>query len=721
MKACILAGGQGTRLRPLTENVPKPMTPLLSRPVLEYILRLLRAQGVRDIAVTTAYLAPVIESAFGDGTEWGLQLHWYREAVPMGTAGSVKACADFLGGEDPFLVISGDCICDFDLSPLTSLQREYGADAALALYRSPDPLEYGLVAAGPDGRVERFVEKPAWGQVCTDTVNTGIYLLHPRVLKLIPEDRPFDFSCELFPLLLEKGTLYARALEGYWCDIGDCAAYLRCTQDMLKGRVRAEAFGLNSLTPPAPAFPDATIFEPCCIDPGARIAPGAVIGPCTVLGPGAGIGECAVVEGSVVEGAAVGAGAEIRGAILCPGAAAGERSRIGEGCVIGDSAEIGADAVVSDGARIWPGAIVPADARVRESLPGGSSRTLLISEDGTLCGPLRTEDGVSLGMALAELTGGGTAALGCDASPVSDALLCAAESGLRACGGRALRHDAAFEAVARFAVTLSHAGAGAYVTAKDGVPSVRLFDAAGRSPDRAAVRKLEGALLRRDVRRVSSAAVGETRILTGLADLYRAACPAADCAGARVHVDGDSPAAVLLRQLLSDRGAALSAGAYVVWRPSADGMRLEALDEDGDLLDDPDLRALENAAAGEVSEDGLRRAVRLTAALARGNTLASLAAQLPKRASESRDLDLRHPRGAVMRETAALLREKAGPRHLLDDAVGLTDGTAAVRVQPLSDRGALRILAQAKMAEAAAELCDFVETLVRQADEHAHN
>ena len=156
MKACILAGGQGTRLRPLTENVPKPMTPLLSRPVLEYILRLLRHVGVRDIAVTTAYLAPVIESAFGDGAEWGLRLRYFRETAPLGTAGSVRACAAFLDGE-PFLVLSGDCLCDFDLSPLAALQRDRDADAVLALYESPDPLEYGLVEADE----EHITLKPA--------------------------------------------------------------------------------------------------------------------------------------------------------------------------------------------------------------------------------------------------------------------------------------------------------------------------------------------------------------------------------------------------------------------------------------------------------------------------------------------------------------------------------------------------------------------------------
>ena len=742
MKACILAGGQGTRLRPLTENVPKPMTPLLSRPVLEYILRLLRHAGVRDIAVTTAYLAPVIESAFGDGAEWGLRLRYFRETLPLGTAGSVRACAAFLDGE-PFLVLSGDCLCDFDLSPLAALQRDRDADAVLALYESPDPLEYGLVEADEEGRVERFVEKPAWGQVRTDTVNTGIYLLHPRVLDRIPENTPYDFSRDLFPQLLRDGKLYARALPGYWCDIGDCGAYLRCTRDLLDGRVRTEAFELDKPAP-LPDFPGATICAPCRVSPGARIAPGAVVGPYTVLGPGTEVGECAAVENSVCEGARIGAGAEVRGAILCPGSRVGERARVGEGCVLGDDADVGADAVVSDGARIWPGTVVPPDARVRESLPeGAAGRTLRFAEDGTLYGPLRTEDGVSLGMALAGLTGGGAAALGCDASPVSDTLLCAMESGLRACGGRALRHDAAFEAVARFAVPLSGADAGAFVTAADGIPSVRLFAADGGMPDRSAIRKLEGALLRRDVRRVSPAAVGETRALTGLADLYRAACPSADCAGARVHVEGDFPAAVLLRQLLSDRGAALSAGAWVTWRPAADGMTLSALDEDGNTLDDAALRSLESGAAPEdagdhfpapdagrspdnekspapaksTAPDALQRAVRLTARLAGGETLAALAARLPKRASESRDLPLRHPRGAVMRETAALLRETDAPWRPLADAVGLTDGDAAARVQPLADRGALRILAQAQTAEAAAELCDFMEKLVRQADE----
>ena len=718
MKACILAGGQGTRLRPLTENVPKPMTRLVSRPVLEYILRLLCRQGFRDIAVTTAYLAPVIESAFGDGSEWGVRLRWYRESVPLGTAGSVRACADFLDGEDPFLVISGDCICDFTLSPALSLLRERDADAVLVLHHSPDPLEYGLVAAAPDGRAERFVEKPAWGQVCTDTVNTGIYFLSPRVLRDIPEGTACDFSCDLFPRLLARGTLYARALDGYWCDIGDCGAYLRCTRDLLEGRADPAAFGLSRFASDPPDCPGVTFYAPCSVADRVRIAPGAVIGPGTVLGEGASVGECAVVEGSVCDGAAVGAGAEVRGTVLCRGAKLGERARTEDGCVVGEEAVIGADAVLSGGVRVWPGQEIPAEARIRESVTGGSPvRALQLTEDAVRPGPLRPEDAGGLGMALAELTGGGTAALGCDASPVSDALLCAMESGIRACGGQVLRHDAAFEAVARCAVRLSHAAAGAFVTTDGGLTGIRLLSADGCPMDRAARRKLEGALLRRDVRQVPPASIGATRALTGLADLYRASVPSADCAGARVHVAGDGPAAVLLRQLLSDRGAALSAGAYVEWRPSRDGLTLQALDEDGDLLDDYALRAAERSLTDRPAPDALTLAVFLTAALAAGQSLAALRASMPLQASESRDLPLRHGRGEVMRELSALLRTEDTPYRPLEDGVGLSDGCGAARVQPLADRSAVRILAEAQSAEAAAELCGFLEDLVRRADE----
>lgn len=240
MKAVIMAGGEGRRLRPVTGETPKPLAPLLGRPVMEHILRLLARQGFTEVCASLRYGAEEIMRRFGDGSALGLSLTYRPEKEPLGTAGGVKNCADFTGDED-FLVISGDAACDFDLRALVRAHREAGAAATLALYRSAEPLPYGLAVTDGEGLVRAFVEKPGWPRVVTDLVSTGIYVLSPRAMAQVPERRPFDFAKDLFPLLLRQGEkLLGAAAEGYWCDIGTPLAYYRCCVDALEGRLKLE-------------------------------------------------------------------------------------------------------------------------------------------------------------------------------------------------------------------------------------------------------------------------------------------------------------------------------------------------------------------------------------------------------------------------------------------------------------------------------------------------
>ncbi len=240
MKAVIMAGGEGRRLRPVTGETPKPLAPLLGRPVMEHILRLLARQGFTEICAAVKYRAEEIMDRFGDGSALGVSLSYRIEKEALGTAGGVKNCADFTGDED-FLVISGDAACDFDLGALGRAHREAGAAATLALYRSPEPLAYGLTVTDGEGLVRAFVEKPGWTRVVTDLVNTGIYVLSPRAMALVPQGKPFDFACDLFPLLLRRGEkLLGVAMEGYWCDIGSPLAYYRCCADALEGKLKLD-------------------------------------------------------------------------------------------------------------------------------------------------------------------------------------------------------------------------------------------------------------------------------------------------------------------------------------------------------------------------------------------------------------------------------------------------------------------------------------------------
>lgn len=240
MKAILLAGGQGTRLKAVTGDLPKPLVPLLGRPLAEHILRLLKSHGYSEVCAALRYRPEDLIRALGDGSRFGLRLQYRTEERELGTAGAVKNCADFIGEED-VLIISGDAACDLDLGELMLRHRERDAAVTLALHRSDAPLRFGLAVTDADDSIRAFVEKPSWAQVVTDLVNTGIYILSPRVLKAIPADSPFDFARDLFPSLLKQNELLLGVpLDGYWCDVGTPLSYYRCCADALEGKLKLE-------------------------------------------------------------------------------------------------------------------------------------------------------------------------------------------------------------------------------------------------------------------------------------------------------------------------------------------------------------------------------------------------------------------------------------------------------------------------------------------------
>ena len=244
VKAVVMAGGEGTRLRPLTSNQPKPMVPIVGKPCMEHIVELLRRHGFDDIVVTLAFMPQAIRGYFGDGEAQGVQIRYSVEETPAGTAGSVKLAEEAL--DEPFVVISGDALCDIDLTELVAFHREREALVTIALKSVDNPLEFGIVVTDEDGRIERFLEKPSWSQVFTDTINTGIYVVQPEVLREIPDDEPYDWSKQLFPRLLEKGRpLYGWIAPGYWKDIGNLDQYREANFDALDERVSLEIPGVR--------------------------------------------------------------------------------------------------------------------------------------------------------------------------------------------------------------------------------------------------------------------------------------------------------------------------------------------------------------------------------------------------------------------------------------------------------------------------------------------
>src|SRR5712691_4641633 len=244
MKAVIMAGGEGTRLRPLTSNAPKPMMPVVNRPMMEHIVKLLKEHGFDDIVVTLAFLPQTIRTYFGDGSEFGVRMAYATEESPLGTAGSVRNAKDEL--DEPFLVISGDVLTDFDLSEVVRFHEEHKAMATIALKAMENPLEFGIVITRDDGSIDRFLEKPTWGQVFSDTINTGIYVLQPEIFDFIPAGEVVDFSGDVFPAVLARNLpLLGTVVEGYWEDVGTLDAYRAAHEDALAERVELDIPGFK--------------------------------------------------------------------------------------------------------------------------------------------------------------------------------------------------------------------------------------------------------------------------------------------------------------------------------------------------------------------------------------------------------------------------------------------------------------------------------------------
>lgn len=266
MKAVVMAGGEGTRLRPLTSLRPKPMVPIVNQPVMEHILGLVKHHGIDEVVATLAFMPQVIEDYFGDGEEWGMDIAYALEETPLGTAGSIKN-AEALLKDDTFLVISGDALTDINLAEVIEFHKSREATVTIALKRVPDPLEFGVVITDDDGKIDRFLEKPSWGQVFSDTINTGIYVLEPEIFDYIPEGEPFDFSSQLFPLLMEKGyPLYGCVVDGYWCDVGSLETYMQVHKDILDGKAMIFIPGLEAheklwISEGAEIHPDAEVSE----------------------------------------------------------------------------------------------------------------------------------------------------------------------------------------------------------------------------------------------------------------------------------------------------------------------------------------------------------------------------------------------------------------------------------------------------------------------------
>ncbi len=378
MKAVIMAGGQGTRLRPLTSDQPKPMIPIVNVPCMEHIVGLLARHEFTDIAVTLQFMPDEIRDYFGNGSEWGVSMSYSVEDAPAGTAGSVKMAEQQLGlAGERLLIISGDALTDADLSTLVEFHEEKGSEATMVLKAVENPLDFGIVITEEDGRISRFLEKPAWGQVFSDTVNTGIYLLEPSVIAEIPDpdDGEYDFAKELFPKLLDAGRpLYGYVTDDYWEDIGTLEQFASAQRDVLDGKVvgvRPPGTRLreNIYVGRRAQVEDDELEGPVVLGENVRIDPGAKVSSYSVIADNVVISAGASVERSVVaEGTYVGEGAELVDTLVGRNSYVQARARILERSALGDDVIVGEGATIAPDVKVYPHKTIESGANVTQSL-----------------------------------------------------------------------------------------------------------------------------------------------------------------------------------------------------------------------------------------------------------------------------------------------------------------------------------------------------------------
>lgn len=345
MQALILAGGKGTRLRPLTMHTPKPIVPIANQPFLLYQLELLKRADVRDVILSLSYQPQKIEDKLGDGTDFNVRVSYAVEASPLGTAGAYRNAASLIS--ETTVVFNGDVLTDIDMNEVIRFHREHQAAATIVLAPVPNPTAYGLVETDQNGRVRRFLEKPKPEEVTCDTINAGVYILEPRVLDYVPEGEPFMFEYGVFPQLLERNEpFFAYIWRGYWRDIGTTASYLQANMDVIAGRVKL-------LDPPSSERGEkfdatAEVQAPSAVDPSCTLKAGAQVIN-SVVSRNCYIEERARIENSVVRGGTrIGAGSTIQGAVIGKGCHIGRAVEI-KGAVLGDKSVMTDYSSVGDG------------------------------------------------------------------------------------------------------------------------------------------------------------------------------------------------------------------------------------------------------------------------------------------------------------------------------------------------------------------------------------
>jgi mannose-1-phosphate guanylyltransferase/phosphomannomutase len=570
MRAVVMAGGEGTRLRPMTATMPKPLLPVVNRPIMEHVLRLLRRHGITDTVVTVQFLASLVRNYFGDGSDLGMTLHYATEETPLGTAGSVKNAENVLRDE-PFLVISGDALTDFDLSELIDFHKAKGGLVTVCLTRVKDPVEFGITIVDDDGVVQRFLEKPTWGEVFSDTVNTGIYVMEPEVLDHVAAGEVVDWSGDVFPALMAAGhPIYGFVADGYWEDVGTHESYLRAQADVLERRVDVDIDGFEVspgvwVAEGAEVDPGAVLKGPLFIGDYAKVERGAELREHTVLGSNVVVRSGAFLHRAVVhDNVYVGPQVNLRACVIGRGTDLMRAVRVEEGAVIGDDCVLEEEAIVQPGVKVYPSKTIEAGAVVSTSVIFESRGHGNLFGPRGVSGIINVEVTPELAVRLASawattLRKGSTVSTARDASRAARALKRAIVSALTSSAMNVRDLEAVPAPVARFATAEGTAG-GIFVRTSPGQADsidITFFDERGADMSHASQRKLERVYTRQEFRRAFPGEIGDLENPPRVMEIYaHHALSAVDLtgvadAGLKVVVDaGGGTASLVLPSLL---------------------------------------------------------------------------------------------------------------------------------------------------------------------------
>ncbi len=534
MRAVLMAGGSGTRLRPLTCDLPKPMVPILNRPIAEHIVNLLKRNGINEIIATLFYLPDIMRDYFQDGSEFGVQMTYaVEEDQPLGTAGCVKNISDLL--DETFLVISGDSVTDFDLQEAVRFHKAKGSKATLVLTRVPNPIEFGVVITDEENRIRRFLEKPSTSEIFSDTVNTGTYILEPEVLDYLPENQESDFSKDLFPLLLEKGEpMFGYIANGYWCDVGHLDAYREAQYDALYQKVVVD-YAYPETSPGiwigqnTQIDPSAQLHAPLLIGNNCRIGPRTVLEPGTVVGDNVTIGSDADLKRPIVwNGAIIGDEVHLRACTIARGARVDRRSHILEGAVVGPLTTVGEEAQISPGVRVWPSKKIESGATLNINLIWGNTAQRNLFGQRGVTGlaniDITPEFAVKLGAAYGStLKAGSHVTVSRDQRSISRMVSRSLIAGLMSVGINVQNLEATAIPVARSVLSQLGVAGGIHVRLHPDRPDhvlIEFFDAQGIDIPKGKEKKIEGAYFKEDLRRSQIQEIGTVIYPTQVVPTY---------------------------------------------------------------------------------------------------------------------------------------------------------------------------------------------------------